>query len=205
MAKPTTTRAGTRPADSARRREILDAATEVFAEKGVVAATVRDIGARAGILSGSLYHHFASKEEMVAEILVPVLRSQVEAFDAIAAETSAPEQILRRLIGAAVAQTAADPHAARIIRNDTRHFGEMQGLDEVVRQQRAVTSRWTSAVKQGIARGRFRSDVDPSIVTKSIGDVVLGAYRFMRPMGRMPANQVAEQLARLILDGLEVR
>src|SRR3546814_739543 len=152
-----TTRSRARPADSARRREILDAAAEVFAEKGVVAATVRDIGERAGILSGSLYHHFSSKEEMVAEILLPVLRSQVATFDAIATETGDPEQILRRLIGAAVAQTAADPYAARIIRNDTRHFGVMQGLDEVVRQQRTVTSRWTSAVRKGIDIGLFRS------------------------------------------------
>lgn len=200
-----TTRSRARPADSARRREILDAAAEVFAEKGVVAATVRDIGERAGILSGSLYHHFSSKEEMVAEILLPVLRSQVATFDAIATETDDPEQILRRLIGAAVAQTAADPYAARIIRNDTRHFGGMQGLDEVVRQQRTVTSRWASAVRKGIDIGLFRSDADPAIVTLSIADVVLGAYRYMRPMGRMPASHVAEQLAGLILDGLEVR
>lgn len=205
MAKPTTTRPRARPADSARRREILEAATEVFAEKGVVAATVRDIGDRAGILSGSLYHHFSSKEEMISEILVPVVRSQVEAFDAIVADTDDPDQILRQLIAGAVAQTASNPHAARILRNDTHHFRDMPGLDDVVRQQRAVMSRWTAAVKDGIAAGIFRADADPAIVTRSIADVVLGAYRFMKPLGRTPADQVAEQLAALILDGLEVR
>jgi TetR/AcrR family transcriptional regulator, cholesterol catabolism regulator len=205
MAKPTTTRPRARAADSARRREILDAATEVFADKGIIAATVRDIGERAGILSGSLYHHFSSKEEMISEILVPVVRSQVEAFDAIVADTDDPYQIVRRLIAAAVAQTAANPYAARILRNDTHHFLEMPGLDGVVRQQRAVMSRWTSAVKDGIANGTFRADADPSIVTRSIADVVLGAYRFMKPVGRMRADQVAAQLAGVILDGLEVR
>src|SRR3546814_19121811 len=81
----------------------------------------------------------------------------------------------------------------------------MQGLDEVVRQQRTVTSRWTSAVRKGIDIGLFRSDADPAIVTMSIADVVLGAYRYMPPMGRMPANHAAEQLAGPILHGLEVR
>ena len=206
MAMPrSTTRPRARGTDSARRREIVEVASELFAEKGIVATTVREIGEQVGILSGSLYHHVSSKEELIAEILEPVVRSQVDAFDAIAAETDDPEQIVRRLIAAAVAQTAANPHAARIIRNDSHHFTEFSGLDGVVRQQRAVMWRWTSAVENGIADGTFRADADPEIVTMSIADVVLGAYRFMLPVGRMPADQVAEQLAALILAGLTAR
>jgi AcrR family transcriptional regulator len=205
MARTTTRRPRARLTDTARRREILSIATEVFAEKGIMATTVRDIGDRAGILSGSLYNHVSSKEELIAEILAPVVRSQVEVFDAIAAETDDPEQIVRRLITAAVAQTAANPHVARILRNDTHHFAELSGLDEVIRQQEAVMSRWMSAVEAGIAAGAFRADADPSIVTWSIADVVLGAYRFIKPVGRMPADQVAEQLATLILSGLDSR
>ena len=41
----------------------------MFAERGLRATTVRDIADSAGILSGSLYHHFSSKEEMVDEVL----------------------------------------------------------------------------------------------------------------------------------------
>jgi AcrR family transcriptional regulator len=202
MPRSPTTRPAARATDSARRREIVDVATELFAQKGIIATPVREIGERAGILSGSLYHHVSTKGGLIAEILAPVVRSQVEAFDAIAAETDDPAQIVRRLIAAAVAQTAANPHAARIIRNDSHHFPELSGLEEVVRLQQAVMSRWTSAVKEGIAAGAFRSDADPLIVTMSIADVVLGAYRFMKPVGRTPADQVAEQLAALILAGL---
>lgn len=205
MPRTTPARPKTRTTDSARRREILAAATEVFAEKGIVAATVRDIGERTGILSGSLYHHFSSKEEMIADILVPVVRSQVELFDAIAADTDDPREIVRRLIVAAVAQTAANPYAARILRNDARHVAELPGLEEVVRQRTAVITRWTAVVEQGIATGRFRRDADAVIATMAIVDVVLGAYRYVAPMGDVPAERVAQQLAALILDGLDVR
>ena len=41
----------------------------MFAERGLRATTVRDIADSAGILSGSLYHHFKSKEQMVDEVL----------------------------------------------------------------------------------------------------------------------------------------
>src|SRR5437764_8236716 len=58
-----------RGADSERRAELLEVAAEMFADRGFRATTVRDIADAAGILSGSLYHHFDSKESMVDEIL----------------------------------------------------------------------------------------------------------------------------------------
>ena len=52
-----------------RRGELLAIAAQLFAERGLRETTVRDIADAAGILSGSLYHHFDSKESMVDEIL----------------------------------------------------------------------------------------------------------------------------------------
>ena len=52
-----------------RRDELLVLAATMFAERGLRATTVRDIADSAGILSGSLYHHFKSKEQMVEEVL----------------------------------------------------------------------------------------------------------------------------------------
>ena len=52
-----------------RRDELLDLAATMFADRGLRATTVRDIADSAGILSGSLYHHFKSKEQMVEEVL----------------------------------------------------------------------------------------------------------------------------------------
>ncbi len=54
---------------TSRREELLQLAATMFAERGLRATTVRDIADGAGILSGSLYHHFSSKEEMVDEVL----------------------------------------------------------------------------------------------------------------------------------------
>ena len=59
------------------------------------------------------------------------------------------------------------------------------------------------AVTQGIESGRFRADADPTIVTFSIADVVLSAYRYLKPMGRMSTEEVVVQLTALILEGLD--
>ena len=66
--KKTATRASAAP-PSERRAHLVMLAGELFAEKGFRATTVREIADAAGILSGSLYHHFDSKESIGDEIL----------------------------------------------------------------------------------------------------------------------------------------
>ncbi|MEQ8516803.1 MAG: TetR/AcrR family transcriptional regulator [Chromatocurvus sp.] len=50
-----------------RRDDVLEAAAALFATKGYAATSIRDIAHEVGILSGSLYYHFASKEELLLE------------------------------------------------------------------------------------------------------------------------------------------
>ena len=57
------------PGRSERRDDLVQLAAELFAKKGYQATTVREIADTAGILSGSLYHHFDSKESIGDEIL----------------------------------------------------------------------------------------------------------------------------------------
>jgi TetR/AcrR family transcriptional regulator, fatty acid metabolism regulator protein len=54
---------------AARRKQILDAATQVFAEKGFHRATIKDIAHVAGIADGTIYTYFASKDEVLLAVL----------------------------------------------------------------------------------------------------------------------------------------
>src|SRR3989440_10412009 len=54
---------------AARRKQILEAATQVFAEKGFHRATIKDIARQAGIADGTIYTYFASKTEVLLAIL----------------------------------------------------------------------------------------------------------------------------------------
>src|SRR6185369_15433633 len=77
--------AGASAANGIRQGEVLAAAAELFAEHGYISTTVRDIADAAGILSGSLYHHFDSKESMVDEILRGFLDALFARYHAIVA------------------------------------------------------------------------------------------------------------------------
>ena len=81
----TTTKKAALPSE--RRTDLIRLAGELFAEKGFRATTVRQIADAAGILSGSLYHHFDSKESMVDEILSTFQEELFGQYDAILASS----------------------------------------------------------------------------------------------------------------------
>ncbi|MFS2008837.1 TetR/AcrR family transcriptional regulator [Azospirillum sp. CT11-132] len=71
-----------------RRQRIIIEAASLFASKGFEATSIRDIASASGILSGSLYHHFASKEEIFVgvhaagmEVLVNAVKAAIEGID----------------------------------------------------------------------------------------------------------------------------
>ena len=77
-------------ATQTRRAELLGIAAELFAERGFRNTTVRDIADAAGILSGSLYHHFDSKEAMVDELLDTFQQELFATYDEIVASDRTP-------------------------------------------------------------------------------------------------------------------
>lgn len=80
------------------RRRILDAATELFVERGFAGTSIRDIAEHLGMTKGSLYYHFSSKEDLLLAMLDPLL-SAIEEFVAAARSTGTPTPALvRRLV-----------------------------------------------------------------------------------------------------------
>ncbi|HEX3947502.1 MAG TPA: helix-turn-helix domain-containing protein, partial [Acidimicrobiales bacterium] len=77
-----------------RREAILNAAAQLFASKGVAATTVREIADAVGILSGSLYHHFRSKQSIVEEILTSYLEDLHKGYTSVLTERATPAEQL---------------------------------------------------------------------------------------------------------------
>jgi AcrR family transcriptional regulator len=185
-----------------RRGEILSIAAQEFAERGVANTTVRDIGAAAGILSGSLYHHFESKEQMVAELLLPVMQRQVGHYRMLVAGGDPAAAALRDLITVAVAEAANTPNETRIIRNDAPSFSSMPALQPVSDLLVDAAKLWASVIDAGIANGELRDDVDARLVVAAMFDAVLSTTRWFTGKRPQQPQRVADALADLFLGGL---
>ena len=196
MARPTSS-----DTENQRRLEILDAAGEIFADRGIANTTVRDIGSKVGILSGSLYYHFRSKDDMVLELLERHLRIFVDEHNAVI-QGREPLDALRASVRLAVHHSARYPTTMRILRNNVSYLRTTPALASVERLRQANRLLWIGLVKQCIETGDIRADVNADMVVRAMFDSVMGTTRWFPPQGRRKPDAVADQLIAMFLDGL---
>jgi AcrR family transcriptional regulator len=177
----------------------------LFARKGVAATTVREIADEVGILSGSLYHHFDSKEAMVDQILAPYLHDLRAACDEALLASADPAARLRGLISASLRVAAAHPHATEIYQSDGPYLSQSDRFGYLTSAAQDVRKAWLQVIEDGIASGAFRPDMDPGIVYRLMRDAIWLSVRWFKPSpGRSPAK-FADDCTSLFLEGLAAR
>src|SRR5258705_7130909 len=138
---------------ASRRDELLELAATMFAERGLRATTVRDIADSAGILSGSLYHHFSSKEEMVDELLRGFLDWLFDRYQEIVATEPNPLERLKGLFMTSF-EAIADRHSQVVIYQDEakRLSGQARFsyVDDPNKEQREL---WVDVLNHGNDEG----------------------------------------------------
>jgi AcrR family transcriptional regulator len=181
-----------------RRDEIVGVAAELFAKKGFEGTTVRDIADTAGILSGSLYHHFRSKEQIMEEIFKAYF-DEIEARWQDVTDIVDPAEQFRMMLRELLLAVHRHPGAARMLTNEwsnLRHIGDLR------KRWKSLETRGRSLIDAAVATGSFRSDID-SFYLYSIGmDVVRGFAGWYRPGPKADIVQVADAYVSLIFDGL---
>lgn len=185
-----------------RRDELLAVAADLFATKGYRNTTVRDIADAAGILSGSLYHHFESKEQMVDEILCSFQDDLFGQYDEILASDAAAVAKLERAIR--VSFDAIDRHHSEvaIFQNDATYLGTLEGFGYVAERHAQSREVWMTLLKTGMADGSFRDDLDVEVVYRFLRDSIWFTVNWYRPGGPLTAVEIADQFVSLLLEGI---
>lgn len=198
MSEPTTAQAN----GGTRRDELLQIAARLFAERGFRNTTVRDIADAAGILSGSLYHHFDSKESMVDEILRGFLDDLFGRYREIVASGSDSRATLEALITASYESIDKSHAAVAIYQDEAKRLVENERFSYISDRNTEFRDLWVGVIERGIADGTFRPDVDVELVFRFLRDTVWVAVRWYRPGGTLTADKVAQQYLSIVLDGL---
>jgi TetR/AcrR family transcriptional regulator, cholesterol catabolism regulator len=190
------------PATNDRRAELLDIAARLFAERGLRATTVRDIADAAGILSGSLYHHFDSKESMVDEILRGFLDALFDSYRAIVAKDLGPRGTLEAIVIASF-QALDEHHAAvAIYQAEARRLAEQPRFSYIPQRLTDFRGMWHDVLRAGIADGSFRRDLDVELSYRFLRDTVWVGVGWYRPGGALAIEDIARQYLSIVLDGI---
>ena len=184
-----------------RRSAILRASAELFAKQGVASTTVRQIAAEVGILSGSLFHHFPTKEAILHEIVTEHLTALRERYRAVVASDKPPRARLEALISTSLQFAQLAPHATMIYQNELSHLRELPQNETLKEAAAEVQQSWLTVLEGGRADGSFRTDIDPKVFYRFLRDAVWLSVRWYKPDGPHSVDQLAAECASIFLDG----
>src|SRR5260221_6969932 len=146
-----------------RRDLILTTAAEMFARKGIRSTTVRGIADAVGVLSGSLYHHFDSKDAIVQEILMGFLEAIRIRYGEVLARGQGAARSLHDIVLTSLQLAREQPDATAIYQNELQYLRERPRFKEVQAAAADVQGIWLGVMEQGVADGSFRDDIAPRI------------------------------------------
>jgi len=180
---------------------IVSAAAKVFLTKGYHAATVRDIADEVGILKGSLYHHFASKEELLYLVVKePIAQMYHTISEIAAADVPAAEKLRQAILAHLEAFDRHYPHLFVYLREREsvkRRFREMIGFSP-----KEYERCWQQILREGIENGEFRPDLDIQVTSYGMLGMLNWSYKWYDPQGRLSVREVAEEFTSLALAGI---
>lgn len=198
----TTIRGGRQEQSSERRDQILSIAAHLIARRGYSATTVRDIADEAGILSGSLYHHFSSKEAILQEILRSFMAGLLGRFEEIIAEGGSPRDILDKLITHAFATIESQPDAVGLYQNELSFLGRQPGFEFLTENSDRIEAIWLAQLEEGQRVGVFRDSIDAPIAYRFLRDAVWSTVGWYRPGRGHSAASLTDNFLDLLHKGL---
>ncbi|TDC88632.1 TetR/AcrR family transcriptional regulator [Actinomadura sp. 7K507] len=194
---------GTAAARAERRAELLATAAEVFASQGYSATTVRKVADAAGILGGSLYYHFDSKEAMADEILSTFLDEMWTSYERVLGAGLSARDTLEGIVVESFRSIDLHRPAVVLYQNESKHLATSDRFHYLHESRRRFEEMWLTLLERGMREGAFRGDLDPSLVYRFIRDTVWVAANWYQPGGRLSADDIAKQYLAMFLEGIQ--
>ncbi|WP_136055668.1 TetR/AcrR family transcriptional regulator [Microbacterium sp. K24] len=186
---------------------ILAVAVAAFNEHGYDATSIGMLAERLGLSKSAIYHHFASKDEMLdlaLDAALSGLEAVVEDPLPVSGETgrgSAADRLEHVLRGAVHVLVDQLPAVTLLLR--------VRGNTEVERRalirRRDFDRRITALVSEAQAEGALRADIDAAVVARLAFGMINSIVEWYRPGGREGADRLADDVVAIALDGLRRR
>jgi AcrR family transcriptional regulator len=184
-----------------RRDEIIATGARLFARNGIQATTMRDIGEACGILGGSLYYHFQSKDDIVEIILRRGGDYLQSRYDQALQTTGEPRMLLQLLIRTSVQHVNAHPAETAIFLNSYHYLKANRRFDFISEWQDRHYRMWLDVVSAGIATGVFRADLRQRLFVLLLREIVWSPARWWPLRSGETVDDLADEMCALLLGG----
>ena len=184
------------------RDQVLAVAVTLFNEQGYDATSVADLASRLGLTKSALYHHFDSKEQLLALALDEALDGLEGVLDQPEASIGDPAERLGAVLrGAVLVLVDKLPYVTLLLRVRGNSDVERAALE----RRRAFDHRVTALVTEAQRAGQVRADVDGAVTTRLVFGMVNSIVEWYRPGGAVDRERLAHDVVAVALDGMRTR
>ena len=184
------------------RDEVLAVAVALFNEQGYDATSVSDLASRLGLTKSAMYHHFASKEQLLEMALGNALDALEGVLDRPDAQQGTAAERLQFVLRAAV-QVLLDqrPYVTLLLRVRGNSDIERAALE----RRRAFDHRMAMLVREAQSAGSVRPDVDSGIVARLIFGMMNSTIEWYRTSGPVDRDALTHDILTIAFDGIRPR
>jgi AcrR family transcriptional regulator len=179
---------------------ILEAAARIFSEKGYHATSMQDIADAVNLQKASLYYHFASKQEILGDILDHALDLINNQLELVLSQSLSPDEKLRQAMVTYFETIAENQNLSAVLLLEMKSLEPEQKANQAPRRHK-FESLWNELIIEGKQRGIF-NDVDPSLTGRAILGLMNWTITWYRSDGPRSAREIANLFADLLLHGL---
>lgn len=185
-----------------RQAELLDAAAQIFREKGYHDALTAEIAERAGVVEGTIYRYFATKRDLLNMVVERAYEETIADFATQLHGITGTWNQLRYLIWRHLKTIHDDPALSRLVQYEIKGDPDYRS-SRVFQLNRAYTRRTVEIIEHAIRDGEFQSDVPISIIRDMIyGCVEHHTWSYVRGEGPLDAEKVADHITNMVYRGL---
>ncbi len=182
--------------DSARGRLLLGAAY-LFHKQGYAKTTVRELANFIGIQSGSLFHHFKSKDDILANVMhETIIYNHARLLDAINQDNH-PEQQLKNLIKAELVSISGDTGSAMAVLVHEWFALSTERQDELLKLRNDYEELWLGVIRQ--LRDEEKIQHDPFIWRRLLGGAIAWTVTWYRPDGKISLDELTEMVWEMVM------
>ncbi|MFD5214626.1 TetR/AcrR family transcriptional regulator [Microbacterium sp. NPDC058345] len=183
------------------RDTVIRASVALFNEQGYDATSVSDLTRRLGVTKSALYHHVASKEQILEVALEDALGGLEHALDAALRSPTAAERLSSIIRGAVQVLTERQPQVTLLLRLRGNSPIELAALD----RRRRFDHRVTQLVRDAQSEGLVRADLDAGVATRLVFGMINSVVEWYRPEGAVDPALLADEVLAVAFDGLRPR
>jgi AcrR family transcriptional regulator len=183
---------------SARREELTRIAARLFAERGYQGTSLADLAKALGVQKASLYHHIASKEDLLWDVAWEGAEAFHAALDGVPADAPAAERI-RLALCAHLAVVSGQLDVATVFVREWRHLSA-ERRQRFIAERRRYEERIRELFRAGVEESQLRTDLDVATAALLFLSAANWAYTWLRPGA--PTDELADRLYAALLDGM---